>query len=303
MGAPELFNAKITDMKIATHNGPFHCDDVLAVAVLKKLYPDAEIVRTRDNAIMDACDIVLDVGMIYDHDKKRYDHHQLGRAGERANGIAYSALGLIWRHYGLEWCAGDSEAWRYIDDYLVQYVDAEDNGHDVFKLTDLEISPVTIGSLVDWFRPAYGEEQNFDERFGQAVEWGQDLLEKLLARAQGSLRAEQKAVEVYAASDDPRLLVMDEFIPLGKQAEAMTGLLFHVYPDINGMWRIKAIRKQKGSFENRKDLPASWAGLTGAELQALTSVSDAEFCHNALFIAGARTKEGAIKMAKLALEA
>ena len=37
-------------MKIGTHNGAFHCDEVLACAMLKRLpeYKEAEIVRTRD---------------------------------------------------------------------------------------------------------------------------------------------------------------------------------------------------------------------------------------------------------------
>lgn len=39
--------------KIGTHNGVFHCDEVLACYMLKKLplYKDADIVRTRDEAV------------------------------------------------------------------------------------------------------------------------------------------------------------------------------------------------------------------------------------------------------------
>ena len=39
-------------------------------------YKDAEIVRTRDTAKLKECDIVVDVGAVFDHEKKRYDHHQ-----------------------------------------------------------------------------------------------------------------------------------------------------------------------------------------------------------------------------------
>ena len=55
-------------MKIGTHNGAFHCDEVLACAMLKQLteYKEAEIVRTRDQALLDECDIVVDVGGIFD---------------------------------------------------------------------------------------------------------------------------------------------------------------------------------------------------------------------------------------------
>lgn len=36
----------------------------------------AEIVRSRDPAVLDPCDIVVDVGGEYNPSKHRYDHHQ-----------------------------------------------------------------------------------------------------------------------------------------------------------------------------------------------------------------------------------
>jgi uncharacterized UPF0160 family protein len=62
------------------------------------------------------------------------------------------------------------------------------------------------------------------------------------------------------------------------------------------------MRKEKKSFINRKDLPFSWSGLRDEEFQKVTGVSDAVFCHRALFLAVAKSKEGAIKLAQLALE-
>ncbi|VDH93711.1 Hypothetical predicted protein [Mytilus galloprovincialis] len=66
------------EMKIGTHNGSFHCDEVLACFLLKQLptYKDAEIIRTRDQKVLDTCDIVVDVGGIFDPSKNRFDHHQ-----------------------------------------------------------------------------------------------------------------------------------------------------------------------------------------------------------------------------------
>jgi uncharacterized UPF0160 family protein len=55
------------------------------------------------------------------------------------------------------------------------------------------------------------------------------------------------------------------------------------------------------SFDARADLPASWAGLRDAELAAVTGVPDARFCHNGRFIAAAKSYDGALAMAKLAL--
>lgn len=72
--------AKLDTMKIGTHSGTFHCDEALACFMLKCLptYKDAEIVRSRDREVLKDCDIVVDVGDVYDHSAKRYDHHQKG---------------------------------------------------------------------------------------------------------------------------------------------------------------------------------------------------------------------------------
>lgn len=64
--------------KIGTHNGTFHCDEALACFMLKQLpeYRHADIVRTRNSEELAKCDVVVDVGGVYDPEKHRYDHHQ-----------------------------------------------------------------------------------------------------------------------------------------------------------------------------------------------------------------------------------
>lgn len=56
---------------ICTHSGTFHCDDVLACCMVKFLpsYKDAQIVRSRDQNVIDKADIVLDVGGEYNFEK------------------------------------------------------------------------------------------------------------------------------------------------------------------------------------------------------------------------------------------
>jgi len=250
---------------------------------------------------MDQCDIVVDVGAIYDHDKKRYDHHQQGRAGQRENTVYYSGLGLVWKHYGLDWCGGDQEVYEFMDKELVEFVDAEDNGQDVYELTELKVAPVTIADIVTWYRPTYGEDQDFDGRFMKAVDMATDVLEQLHRRAVGSVKAAKQVQAIYDASPDKRYIIMDEFIPLGDFPEHNPELLFTVYPDPSGRWAIKTIRKEQHSFANRKDLPASWGGLRADELAEVTGIPDALFCHNALFVASAVSKESALKMLELAL--
>lgn len=64
----------------------------------KTLRPPA-VTRSRDPNILENCDIVVDVGAIYDHEKSRYDHHQ--RGFEEIFGFGYntklSSAGLIYK--------------------------------------------------------------------------------------------------------------------------------------------------------------------------------------------------------------
>ena len=76
--------------------------------------------------------------------------------------------------------------------------------------------------------------------------------------------------------------------------------LFVVYGDKED-WSVVAMRREKNSFGNRKDFPSAWAGLRKEELRKITGVNEAVFCHNNLFLAVAETKEGAVKLAELAI--
>ena len=63
---------------IGTHDGKFHCDEVIACSMLKMLpeYSDAIIRRSRDTVVLGGCDIVVDVGAEFNPANHRYDHHQ-----------------------------------------------------------------------------------------------------------------------------------------------------------------------------------------------------------------------------------
>jgi uncharacterized UPF0160 family protein len=91
--------------KVATHDGSFHSDDVFAIAALQLLLGEneVEVVRVPKDSPSIEADYVVDVGGVYDHERRRYDHHQPG-APVRENGIPYAAFGLVWRHYGADIC-------------------------------------------------------------------------------------------------------------------------------------------------------------------------------------------------------
>ena len=73
-----------------------------------------------------------------------------------------------------------------------------------------------------------------------------------------------------------------------------------IYPKRAG-FGLEAVPRELGSFENRRDLPAKWGGLEGADLVAATGVEEALFCHAKRFLAVARTHAGIERLAELAL--
>ena len=69
-------------LSVATHSGPFHADDVLAVALLRVFVDEeATVLRTRDLERIAQADVVVDVGGLYDPAARRFDHHQASYTG------------------------------------------------------------------------------------------------------------------------------------------------------------------------------------------------------------------------------
>ncbi|KAL5109373.1 MYG1 exonuclease [Taenia crassiceps] len=96
-------------MKLGTHNGVFHCDEILALAMLRQLpeYRNADLVRSRDPVILQECDVLFDVGAEFDPDRHRYDHHQASFNKTIRDFypdikpvVKLSSAGLIYVHFG-----------------------------------------------------------------------------------------------------------------------------------------------------------------------------------------------------------
>ena len=294
--------------KLITHDGSFHSDDIFAAATLliylEKKGETGEITRTRDAEIIKNGDYVFDVGGIYDEKNNRFDHHQTLGAGERENGIAYSSFGLVWRKLGIE-VAGSRETADFIEKKLVMPIDANDNGIDLFKSNFPDISAYTIQDVFAIFSPTALEDLEKDEQFAKALVWAKEILQREIKKANDQIDITKIIRDFYKKTADKRLIVVDK--PKVSRFEIWDALqdfkepLFAVSGDKED-WYAVAMRKEKDSFGNRKDFPASWAGLQKKELQDATGVKDAVFCHNRLFLSVAKSKEGAIKLAQIAVE-
>ncbi|MDQ7001033.1 MAG: MYG1 family protein [Mariprofundus sp.] len=284
---------------IATHNGSFHADDVFSIAAFKLIDPSFKLVRTRDSELIARADIVIDVGGEYDADRDRFDHHQRGGAGERENGIPYSSFGLIWQKYGLGICQGKQDVANAVDAGLVSTIDAIDCGH-VKGISE----GISLSQTIGMFNPTWQEESDFDQCFDEAVDFASRVLMRFIASAGGGISAKAIVAKAIEQAEDPRVIVLERYIPWKRTVHALSDeALYMVYPSPTGQWRIQTVPVEPGSFEDRKPLPEAWAGLSGAELQEVTGIDDAMFCHNGLFIAGAESFESTMKMASIAVEA
>ncbi|MBA6355182.1 MULTISPECIES: MYG1 family protein [unclassified Colwellia] len=292
----------MNDITIATHNGNFHADDVFSIAALKHIFPNFNLIRTRNLEVIGKADLVIDVGGEYNADAGRFDHHQRGGAGERENGIPYSSFGLVWQKYGLEICQGNQDVANAVDAGLVSTIDAIDCGYTEGASKGIN-QGISLSQTISMFNPTWQEDSHFDSCFDEAVEFATRILTRFIASANGGISAKEIVAKAIENAEDPRVIVLDKYTPWKRTVHALSAqALYMVYPSGSGPWRIQTVPVEPGSFEDRKSLPQAWAGLSDDALKAVTGIDDAMFCHNGLFIAGAETFESTMKMAAIALQ-
>jgi len=284
---------------LVTHNNTFHADDVFATAILSiALDGNIKVTRTRDEKLIESADIVYDVGGVYDASKNRFDHHQTGGAGTRNNGIPYAACGLVWMHYGEQVC-GSKEIADRIDSKLIQAVDANDNGINLFEVKG-EVSPYTIQDLFYVFRPSWKEAEEYDKPFMRMVDIAILTLKREIILARDRMEAEGIIKSAYDKAPDKRVIVLGGNYPWQETILKYKEPLYVVSVKETG-WRAEAVRNERNSFSTRKPFPASWAGLREKDLAIITGVPDAVFCHRGLFLAVAKSKEGILALVEKAL--
>lgn len=181
------------ELVIGTHSGVFHCDEILACFMLQQLpkYEKARIVRTRDKAILKDCDIVVDVGSVYEPEKCRFDHHQktfahtLGSVrpefAEKFSTVRLSSAGLIYAHFGEEVIQRviqqqqqnngeplDADCLRSVYEKvyesLIQEIDGIDNGVPQFAGEPVYRISTHLSARIGHFNSQWNSTDAFDEQ-------------------------------------------------------------------------------------------------------------------------------------------
>lgn len=295
---------------IVAHNGSFHADDIFACAILS-LYLDTQkqryrIIRTRDEEIIQSADYVVDVGGVHDDETNRFDHHQPGGAGKRDNGIPYASFGLVWRKFG-PLLVDNEEIVTDIDRRIAQPIDAIDNGISISEPTDLGLCDYGTYGIIGAYQNTWKEAGDVRmqlKNFINLVEFFKGIIQREIDRSAHRLEMLDVIQEIYDGAENKEILEIPYHVTVGSLIRVLDKhkeVMFIVCKS-NTNWKALAMRKEACSFENRKSLPASWGGKRGSELAKETGVEDALFCHNALWMAVASSKEGAHRLAKIALE-
>ncbi|KAE9411118.1 metal-dependent protein hydrolase [Gymnopus androsaceus JB14] len=327
-----------TEKVIGTHNGTFHCDEALAVFLLRHTatYRDSEVKRSRDPAVLDTCDIVVDVGAVYDESKQRFDHHQRGFNEVFGWGFStkLSSAGLVYKHFGKEIISNQTQLpldhasveilWlKLYKELIVKSIDANDNGISQY---DTDLKPryrvrTDLSSRVAALNPPWNkslDSQGMDAQFEKASSLtGSEFVGRLDYYANAWLPARDLLVAGIKSSKekvDPtgKIILLESFLPwkehlfdlesenVSSESPAAT---YIIYPDeTGGNWRLQAVPVSPESFESRKALPEKWRGLRDEVLSETSGIPGGIFVHASGFIGGNKTKDGALQMAKDALE-
>jgi uncharacterized UPF0160 family protein len=296
---------------LVTHSGGFHADELLSSVVLMRLYPDADLIRSRDREWITpaAGKIIYDVGGTYDCEAQIFDHHQRP-SPVRDDEQPFSSFGLIWKHYGRAYLAALAVPEDELDAIHTKFdakfvlpIDLLDNGAIEPSVAGA-LSNMTLPALLGSLKPVFDDTSptaDNDAFFG-ALPIARTFVEAQIRNLAAKARAQNIVVDAIAKAGTSPILELPMGMPylsVLTKSEA-THILFVVHPRGDD-WALNGIKLSSDTFEQRADLPAAWAGLSDVDLEDVSGVEGAKFCHNARFIAVARTREGVLKMAEIAV--
>jgi uncharacterized UPF0160 family protein len=291
-------------MKATTHDGRFHADEVFALAVLRLVYPELNIVRSRNEKVYKDADIIVDVGHIYDPENLIFDHHQRGFSLTRENGIPFASFGLVWKHFG-EFLCGSPETSEHIDSAIVQAIDADDNGIDIYE-TKIEGTQFhALSDIIESFVPRYVDDNRKVQRgFDLALNFATSYMERQIKLAIELFEVALPTIRnAVAGAKDPRVLNFNKFDKtwLNFISRESDEVLFAIFPTHRRTWGIRGIPTGKRKFLYRKLLPSKWGGRK-SDFAQISGVQDGIYCHKGCFLAEAESLEGAEKIAAIALK-
>jgi len=157
-------------IKIWTHSGQFHADEVFAVSMLYRVL-NSDIIVYRGRDVPDdkkyIFDYIIDIGMIYDDRRRWYDHHQIDN---KENPTA--SVGMIYKYL--------NEKYNYkVGKYMLEIIKSINHLDNNINYKNI------VSKIISEYNPLWDEldiiESNKDiilinDRFKEAVELALHIL-------------------------------------------------------------------------------------------------------------------------------
>ncbi|CRH00871.1 conserved Plasmodium protein, unknown function [Plasmodium relictum] len=313
---------------IGTHSGRFHTDEILASVMLKFLpeYRNATIIRTRDQEKLDKCDVVVDVGGVYNHETKRYDHHQkeFNDTLDEKHNIRLSSAGLIYKHYAKDifrkgFNITDEDKVNALYDKIysafIESIDAIDNGINQYEGEEKYQINTTLQNRVNRLNPNFLEDDvDENERFKLASNLVKEefihfvnyysnvwyLAKNITREAIDDRYNFHKSGRVICISKN--CPYYEHLYDIEEELNIKGDILFCIFFDRYKNYRCTAISKKNENFTLRLPFPASFRGLKGEELEKASNIKGLTFVHYSGFTSGGENIECLIKLVEATLK-
>lgn len=249
---------------VVVHNGLFHADDTLTIAMLRTINPEIKVIRTRDPEIIAAhqnksTSIVADVGL------GEYDHHQKD-AKVREDGHKYAAAGLVYNDIKEKLFPDNPELQKQFEDIVIKPVEHADNGE-----LDLEEDRNPITRYVKSCIPAWNSTGSLEDGLIKALSELTPMIEDIMGNKEilpaltyieeltdkqekENERAYDEGIEtmekVYAEVENKQVIELPHpGIPRSNLCEKDT--IFTIYKTLSNQVNIQAVPPEAGSFDQK----------------------------------------------------
>jgi uncharacterized UPF0160 family protein len=306
-------------MRIVTHNGKIHSDEVSAVALLSSYFSnkgiEVSVLRTRNSDKFLETDCLVDVGGEYDNTRYRYDHHQsdFNEIWPGFN-IPLSSAGLIWKHYGKEivemYLSNNAEQYDHGFNYsettieelvnmiyekLIYDIDANDNGISLLQ------NNLNISDIVSAVNGNVNDDEIQNINFNRAVSLVGNIFDIKFREIINSYFNFQKDLETVSSLDlSKEYLILTNNIPTIfkclAQLDPQNIVKFCIFLTNENEYTIKARRTNGQKYSPICPI------LSEEILQYDIPSEEIIFVHKASFIAKTSTLSAAEKIVQLSLE-
>ena len=279
-------------------------------------FKNATIKRTRVQALLEECDIVVDVGGVYDPARLRFDHHQQGCTESWYKPsfwdwlyprVMLSSAGMVWRHFGKEIIHElqpdltedqTRRIWERIYRNWIQAIDEQDTTGKKWK------GPSLMHAISQMNPYDSTNDDKQDKCFLGAMKHAR---EAFLPYIRNEIKYEQfKEKSIPVVQTAPRhlngLVIEMSSDHMSTLFARVKKLPYYLIFKSKDTWMVRAVPVKLESHKSRLSLPKNWRGQRDAALDKVVGINGCIFAHLTGFLGGHKTKEGAIEMAKRAYD-